>query len=43
MSIALVVLSILCGILLIQYIRGILEIRFICRQLEEVERGAVWK
>lgn len=40
MNMALVILSILCGFLLIQYIRGILEIRSIYRQLEEVERGS---
>lgn len=40
MNLVLVILSILCGFLLIQYIRGVLEIRSICRQLEETERGS---
>lgn len=40
MNFVLVILSILCGFLLIQYVRGILEIRSVCRQLEEIERGS---
>lgn len=40
MAAALAIVSILCGVLLIQHMRSILEIRSICRQLEEVERGS---
>lgn len=40
MNAALVILGIVCGVLLIQHIRGIMELRSICRQLEEVERGS---
>lgn len=37
---ALVILSCLCGLLMIQYIRSILAIRFLHMQLEELERGS---
>ena len=40
MALALVVLGIVCGWLLLQHIRSILEIRSLCRQLEELERGS---
>lgn len=40
MTAGLAVLSILCGWLLVQYTRSILEIRSIRRQLEEIERGS---
>lgn len=40
MKAAVVVLSVLCGFVLIQHIRSILEIGSICRQLEELERGS---
>lgn len=40
MTAGLAVLSILCGWLLVQYTRSILEVRSIRRQLEEIERGS---
>ncbi|MDE5747693.1 MAG: HAMP domain-containing histidine kinase, partial [Acetatifactor sp.] len=40
MAIALIVLSIVCGVLLVQRIRSTLELRSLCRQLEELERGS---
>ncbi|MDE5892473.1 MAG: sensor histidine kinase, partial [Acetatifactor sp.] len=40
MAVVLVVLCVVCGWLLVQYIRGILEIRSLNRQLEELERGS---
>ena len=40
MAIALIVLSIICGVLLVQRIRSTLELRSLCRQLEELERGS---
>lgn len=40
MAIALIVLSIVCGVLLAQRIRSTLELRSLCRQLEELERGS---
>ncbi len=40
MAVVLVVLCIVCGWLLVQYIRGILEVRSLNRQLEELERGS---
>lgn len=39
-AVALVILGCICGGLLIQYIRSILEIRSLYGQLEEVERGS---
>lgn len=36
----LIFLSAICGLLLMQYIRSILEIRSLYRQLEEIERGS---
>lgn len=39
-TVALVILGCICGGLLIQYIRSILEIRSLYGQLEEVERGS---
>lgn len=40
MTVALVILSMICGWLLLQYIRKVLEIRSLCRQLEELEQGS---
>lgn len=40
MAIALVILGIVCGVLLAQHIRSILEVRSLGRQLEELERGS---
>lgn len=40
MALALVILGVVCGWLLLQHIRSILEIRSLCRQLEELERGS---
>lgn len=40
MAVALVILGVVCGWLLVQYIRGILEIRSLNGQLEELERGS---
>ncbi len=40
MALALAILGIVCGWLLLQHIRSILEIRSLCRQLEELERGS---
>lgn len=40
MAIALVILCIVCGVLLAQRIRSTLELRSLCRQLEELERGS---
>ncbi len=40
MAVALVILGVVCGWLLVQYIRGIFEIRFLSGQLEELERGS---
>ena len=37
---ALVILGMGCGWLLLQHIRSVLEIRSLCRQLEELERGS---
>ncbi len=37
---ALIIFMILCAWLLVQYIRSILELRSICGQLEEMERGS---
>ena len=38
---ALVILGMGCGWLLLQHIRSVLEIRSLCRQLEELERLCV--
>ncbi len=40
MAAALVIVSIICGCLAVWHIRGILEIRSLCRQLQELERGS---
>lgn len=40
MTVVLVILSMICGWLLLQYIRKVLEIRSLCRQLEELEQGS---
>lgn len=40
MAMAVVVLAILCGILLVGHIRRVQELRFLCRQLQELERGS---
>ncbi|MDE6517653.1 MAG: HAMP domain-containing histidine kinase [Acetatifactor sp.] len=40
MAVALAILGVVCGWLLVQYIRGILEIRSLSGQLEELERGS---
>ncbi len=40
MAIALVILGVVCGWLLVQHIRNILELRSLNRQLEELERGS---
>lgn len=40
MIVVLVILSMICGWLSLQYIRNVLEIRCLCRQLEELERGS---
>ncbi len=40
MALVLAILGIVCGWLLLQHIRSILEIRSLCRQLEELERGS---
>ncbi len=37
---ALVIVSIICGCLAVWHIRGILEIRSLCRQLQELEQGS---
>ena len=40
MTIILILLSFTCIFLLIQYIRNIMDIRFLYQQLEELERGS---
>ncbi len=40
MAAALVIVSIICGCLAVWHIRGILEIRSLCRQLQELEQGS---
>ncbi len=40
MTAALVILGCVCVLLLIQYVRNILAIRFLYKQLEEIERGS---
>lgn len=42
MAVALIILSVVCGWLLAWHIRGILEIRSLNRQLEELEREVIW-
>lgn len=40
MIVALAILGMVCGWLLLQYIRNVLEIQSLCRQLEELEQGS---
>lgn len=40
MAVALVILSVVCGWLLVQHIRSILEVRSLYRQLQELEQGS---
>lgn len=40
MAVGLVIFVCLCGWLLVQHVRGILQIRSLCRQLEEIRQGS---